>query len=271
MSRAKSIIITTAVAMVVNLAPLGEAIEAAARVNPLNLEDFPPLLDMSLRTDGGGVTCHYSNEKNMDGGPKSIKFRLERGSAAKTELVACPVWGKHFSFRGEFGFDSNVLKRFYSNFPRFNYLEAGQIYKFEDPPEPTGLDPLRNVSASAYSHVLESVSSAAKELEKPAGISGEWMPQDILFSMANGINTLREMREACSAALSIIRKQYPTFIKICDEYFRLSVKTVDTTLSAVTKGWRLEKNANVNTFRRSAGGRSSGEGVFGAFLHKFGF
>ncbi|KAF4681324.1 hypothetical protein FOZ62_009407, partial [Perkinsus olseni] len=135
----------------------------------------------------------------MDGGPKSIKFRLERGSAAKTEFVTCPVWGKHFTFRSEFGFDSNVLKSFYNNFPQFNYREAGQIYKFEDPPEPTGLDPLRNVSASACSHVLES---------------------DTLFSMANGMNTLREMREACSAAIKIIRNQYPTFTDVCEEYFR---------------------------------------------------
>ncbi|KAF4725390.1 hypothetical protein FOZ62_031165, partial [Perkinsus olseni] len=113
MSTAKSAIITIAAAMVVNLTPLGEALEAAASVNPLNLnDDFPPLIDTSLRTDGGGVTCHYSNEKTMEKAPN--------------------------------GFDSNVLKRFYSNFPQFNYREAGQIYKFEDPPEPTGLDPLRN-------------------------------------------------------------------------------------------------------------------------------
>ncbi|KAF4659092.1 hypothetical protein FOZ61_005021 [Perkinsus olseni] len=48
MSPAKSIIITTAAAMVVNLAPLGEAIEAAASVNPLHLEEVTRFSEQSL-------------------------------------------------------------------------------------------------------------------------------------------------------------------------------------------------------------------------------
>ncbi|KAF4747552.1 hypothetical protein FOZ63_005921 [Perkinsus olseni] len=269
MSTAKSAIITIAAAMVVNLTPLGEALEAAASVNPLNLnDDFPPLLDVSLRNDGGGVTCHYSNEKTMEKAPKSWKFRLQRDRVAETDFITCPRRrGIYFNFRSDFSFDSNVPKRIYYDFPQLNYREADQIYKFEDPPEPTGLDPLRNVSASACSHVLESVSSAAKELEKPAGSSGEWMPQDTLFSMADGMNTLREMREACSAAIKIIRNQYPTFTDVCEEYFRVTNGTIETTIKKTRrKEWRFTTTANVNQFSRI-----SGQGVFGAFLNKFGF
>ncbi|KAF4719734.1 hypothetical protein FOZ62_028973 [Perkinsus olseni] len=269
MSTAKCSIITIAAAMVVNLTPLGEALEAAASVNPLNLnDDFPPLIDTSLRTDGGGVTCHYSNEKTMEKAPKSWKFRLERDSVAETDFITCPRRrGIYFNFRSDFGFDSNVPKRIYYDFPQFNYREASQLYEFEDPLEATDLDPLRNISASAYSRELESVSSAAKEMEKPVGSSGEWMPHEALFGMANGMNTLRDMREACSAAVKIIKNQYPTFTETCDEYWKVTNGTIQTAIKKVrSKEWRLTITSNVNKFSRI-----SGQGVFGALLNKFGF
>ncbi|KAF4714554.1 hypothetical protein FOZ63_013906, partial [Perkinsus olseni] len=208
-------------------------------------DGFPPLLATDLIVEGNAVSCHYSNEKTMEEIPKSLRVRLERASAVRTEAVICPSIEAHRAFRSTFSFGQNVLSKFEFGFPHFDYAKALWRYTFKaPPPEGTGLDPLRNISETSFTQQLESVSLATRRLDKPRD-GGERITQDALFGIGNGIAALGEMRKACADAMAIVKTEYPTFTGLCKEYLNMSNAAIKAAGSSEEWTFRGKENARL--------------------------